>query len=114
MQTHLPNHIIGKDEAIERVGDADIYREIAHLFSENLTNYMAQLDSAMSEKDYPTVKRLTHSIKSNCATVGADGLRAFFASMEQAADENLEAELTTLLPQALTLLSELRQNLASL
>ena len=75
---------------------------------------MAQLNSAMNNKDYTTLKRLTHSIKSNCATVGADDLRTFFASMEKAADENFEAELTTLLPQALTLLSELRQNLASL
>lgn len=114
MQTHLPNHITGKTEAIERVGDADIYREIAHVFSENLANYMTQLESAMNQKDYTTVTRLTHSIKSNCATVGADGLRVFFASMEQAANENPETELTTLLPQALTLLFELRQNLAAL
>lgn len=114
MQPHQFDHITGKAEAIERIGDAEIYREIALVFNENLPNYMTQLDEAMRERDCSTFKRLAHSIKSNCATIGADNLRVFFAAMEQSADQVLEEELATSLPQALKFLSELRHNLDNL
>lgn len=114
MQTQPPNHITGKAEAIERIGDAGIYREIAFVFKENLPNYTGQIENAMEERDYETIRRLAHSIKSNCATIGADELRIFFGSMEEAAEQGLEAELLALTPQALAFLSELRQNIANM
>lgn len=114
MNMPIPNHITARTEAIERIGDEEIYREIAFVFQENLALYIEKLTSATKTGDYSTVRRLAHSIKSNCATIGAEEVRGVFASLEQAAaKDNAEAIISTL-PKALTMLAELRHNISSL
>lgn len=114
MKTPAPNHITGKAEAIERIGDEDIYREITLVFQDNLARYQEQLKLAMNNHDIESIRRVAHSIKSNCATIGADNLRVFFATIEQAAQAGAVKEIEESLPLAISQLTELHQNIKNL
>ena len=63
------------DEAVERMGDKEIYLEIARYFAEHLPQYLKDLTTSLTAGDTETCTRLAHSLKGNCAKVGAEGLR---------------------------------------
>lgn len=63
------------EEAVERMGDRDIYLEIARYFASHLEQTLEQLRAALHEGRVEEATRLAHSLKGNCATVGADALR---------------------------------------
>lgn len=67
--------VLRREEAIERMGDKDVYLEIAHYFASHLEDSLKELAVALSNADMQTATRLAHSLKSNCATVGAENLR---------------------------------------
>lgn len=69
-------------EAIERMGDKDVYLEIAKYFADNLNNSLTSLGKALDNNQAEDATRLAHSLKSNCATVGAESLRADCYSLE--------------------------------
>ena len=75
--------VLDMDAAIDRMGDREIYLEIAHCFADNLPAALDALDAAICDLDMPTATRLAHSLKGNCSTVGAEELRAACLSMEQ-------------------------------
>ncbi len=72
-----------REKALERVGDEAIYREIAHYFANNLSNSLEALARALADADLENAARLAHSLKGNCATVGAEGMRACWAGLEK-------------------------------
>lgn len=111
---HMKNHITNKDGAIELIGDPDIYREVAQVFAKHLPAYTEQLRTALQAEDLPTIRRVVHSIKSNCATIGAEELRNTFRQIEQQATDNCMAEVCKSLPQALEHLAELEQNITEI
>lgn len=67
--------VLLRKEAVERIGDEEIYREIAHYFAEHLEGSLNELTNALADGDTGTAARLVHSMKGNCATVGADVMR---------------------------------------
>ena len=67
--------ILDIDGAIERMGDAEIYREIAHVFAERLEATLAEIQGSIDAEDAPASTRFAHSLKGNCATLGAEVLR---------------------------------------
>jgi HPt (histidine-containing phosphotransfer) domain-containing protein len=67
--------ILNVDEAIARMGDRDIYLEISQLFAGQLPHSLDDIDRALAGGEIDDAARLAHSMKSNCATVGADELR---------------------------------------
>ena len=75
--------ILYKDEAIERMGDQDIYREIAHYFASRLEQSLQDLGLALGRADTEEATRLAHSMKSNCATVGAEAMRVQCFTLEK-------------------------------
>lgn len=77
------NSIINKKEALERIGDIEIYREIAQYFSLHLPGSIAALQDALLRGNLPEAMRLAHSLKGNCATMGADALREVCYSLEK-------------------------------
>lgn len=80
-----------REEAIERMGDQEVYLEIAHYFSSHLEDSLSDLAQAFAVPDLPAATRLAHSLKSNCATVGAEALREQCCALEQLCrEENLE------------------------
>jgi HPt (histidine-containing phosphotransfer) domain-containing protein len=62
-------------EAVERMGDKDIYLEISRYFAEHIPDSVADLGKALMQGDLASATRLAHSMKSNCAAVGAELLR---------------------------------------
>jgi two-component system sensor histidine kinase BarA len=63
---------VRREEAIERIGNKDLYVEIARYFASHLEDSLKNLADALGRADTPSAARLAHSLKSNCATVGAD------------------------------------------
>lgn len=76
------------DDAVARMGDRDIYNEVGQFFAENLEEYIERLDHVISEDREFDATRYAHSLKSNCATVGADDLKEEFYKLEILCKEN--------------------------
>jgi HPt (histidine-containing phosphotransfer) domain-containing protein len=74
--------VLHREEAAQRLGDKDLYLEIAHYFSSHLEESLKDLGAALSSADALTAVRLAHSLKGNCATVGADVLREHCKTLE--------------------------------
>lgn len=70
-----PIVIINVEEAVERMGDKDIYLEIARYFASHLPSSLAKLDACLRAGKLDEATRAAHSLKGNCATVGADALK---------------------------------------
>ncbi len=75
--------ILNKADAIERMGDEELYKEIAHFFGQHIPENLQKLECALKAsvageggpEQLETAMRLSHSFKGNCATVGADEVR---------------------------------------
>ena len=70
------------DEAIERMGDREIFMEIARFFAGQLPDSVQNLERALVEGRLEDAGRLAHSLKSNCAAMGAELLREKCQTME--------------------------------
>lgn len=75
--------ILEMDAAVERMGDKGIYVEVAHCFADNLANSLKALEAALTRSDMDAATRLSHSLKGNCGTVGAEELRRDCLLLEQ-------------------------------
>ena len=84
------------DEAVARMGDKEIYNEIARFFAENLEEYIDRLEHVISEDREFDATRYAHSLKSNCATLGADNLKEELFKLEKLCKENKMHEAKTL------------------
>jgi len=71
------------EEAVERMGDRETYLEIAHYFAAHLPASIAGLKGALQSGDQQTATRMAHSLKSNCATVGAEKIRERCYALEK-------------------------------
>lgn len=79
---------LNTDEAVARMGDREIYNEIAGFFAENLEEYIERLDHVISEDREFDATRYAHSLKSNCATLGADNLKDELYELEKLCKAN--------------------------
>lgn len=81
------------EAALERMGnDHEMYREISHYFAENLPRSLQSLAEALRDGRSEEGRRLAHSLKGNCATVGAGELREHCYELEKLfRDQKLEA-----------------------
>lgn len=71
------------DEALKRMGDdREVYLEIARYFASTLPDSLQALKEALASEQADKARRLAHSLKGNCATVGADDLRAQCYTLE--------------------------------
>lgn len=95
------------DEAVERMGDKETYVEISHYFAAHLPESLSQLQNALDRGDLESATRLAHSMKSNCATVGAEHLRERCQALEKLCREGD-------LPMARELFSSLEQHLLAI
>ena len=78
---------INSREALNRLQDnATLYAKLLSAFSEELEQKGAtELRRALVAKDYPALNQLSHNIKGNAATVGAEKLAALAAKLEERA-----------------------------
>ncbi|WP_169726960.1 Hpt domain-containing protein [Desulfovibrio cuneatus] len=78
--------------AVERMGDKEIYLEIARYFSERVVPDVAALAEALEKGSMEEATRMAHSFKGSAATVGAEIARAACAELEAACRQgNTEA-----------------------
>lgn len=97
------------DTAVDRMGSMDLYIEIARAFAETLPGTETAIAEAMDRKAWAESRRLVHSLKSNCAAMGAERLREEVYSLEKAcadADENTALPLFASIRGNLRLLRE--------
>lgn len=98
-----------REAALDRMGSKELYIEIARVFADALPRTEAAIDAAMGAKAWPEACRLVHSLKSNCAAVGAEELRGKVYALEKAcagADAETAAGLFGGLRQELRALRE--------
>ena len=75
------NAAMDRTVALSRVGgDAELLREIGHLFLEEYPPMLAQLSAAIANEDALTVDRTAHFIKGSVANFGAEA--AFQAALD--------------------------------
>lgn len=102
------------EEAIERMGDREIYLEIARFFASHLQESLKNLALALNNADAVEATRLAHSLKGNCATVGADLLRDQCLALEKLCRDGNLAQAHTVYADLAPRLLALRDKLAAL
>ena len=75
------------DTAIDRMGSRDLYVEIARSFADALPETENAIADALKRCAWPESRRLVHSLKSNCAAMGAEELRQRVYTLEMACAE---------------------------
>ncbi len=78
------NMLLDMENAIERMGDASIYHEIVQLFAQRVELMLAEIQSSLDACDMQAAMRYAHSLKGNCATIGAESLRKKCLELEMA------------------------------
>ena len=74
----------GKQAAIERMGSPEMYHEVAASFAATLPGSADAITKAIDLQHWEEARRLIHSLKGNCASLGADGLRQTVSALEKA------------------------------
>ena len=69
---------------LQREGETDIVAELAGMFLEDARPRLSALEEAILEDDAPTVERLAHTLKGSSANMGARGMSALCARLEDA------------------------------
>ncbi len=67
---------------------ADFIGELVNVFLDDAPSLIAQMRSALADKDAEVFRRAAHSMKSNAATFGATELSARAKELESLAREN--------------------------
>ena len=109
-----PPVALNLEEAIERMGDKEVYLEIARYFASHLEQTLADLGTALRENNVEDATRLAHSLKGNCATVGADALREECLRLERLCREGALDEALPLYQELIPKFLDLRSLLHSL
>lgn len=80
--------------ALSRAGDdRDLAREVAEIAIPLFSEWLAGIDRAFDDDDWPTIRRLAHTLKTSADNVGANAARAAAFRLEQlaGAQDALEA-----------------------
>jgi two-component system, sensor histidine kinase and response regulator len=90
------------------MGKKDLYISLLRKFSVSQKRVLESLNFALANGDVSAAERITHTLKGNAATIGAESIQAFAASIEQAIKnaapiEQIQTQILELAPR-LTLL----------
>ena len=72
------------NEAVARMGDKALYLKIASAFAAALPETLVSLEQAIAPENLPNARRFAHSLKSNCAAIGAVEIQAMASALEKA------------------------------
>ncbi|MDR2076020.1 MAG: Hpt domain-containing protein [Desulfovibrio sp.] len=109
-----PYLVLDTEAAVERMGDREMYGEIARAFARNMGNALRDLTRALREGDMPAACRFAHSLKGNCDTVGAGNMRQACLRLEQYCREEKADKARSLFEDLRPKLLELREILIAL
>ena len=76
--------LLDMEAALDRMGGRELYADIAHAFADSLPGTEAAIAEAMGKCAWPEARLLVHSLKSNCAAMGAEALRCRVHLLERA------------------------------
>jgi len=97
--------------AMRREGKPDPVASIVSLFLDRSGTLFESLVMAAAAGDATVARRLAHSLKSNCMSIGASGLAVLFKRAEIAANEKDLATLTRITTQIAPALATVREKL---
>ncbi len=83
--------------ALQSPGDEDLLTKIITLFLDNTPDHLEQLNQAIQDNDYATVRTIAHSLKSGSAHLGASSLSLLFKELEESTRNNNLADAPALL-----------------
>lgn len=84
----MPDIDLDLETAIDRMGDKELFLEIARSFAATLPKTLTDLDEKLTDGSLADARRLSHSLKSNCAAMGAESVRAMAYEVEKACTDN--------------------------
>jgi len=100
--------------ALQRSGQTDVVTSVVHLFVDRSATLFDSLVTAAVSGDAAVARRLAHSLKSNCMSVGATGLAVLFKRAEIAANEKDLATLTRIAAEIAPALATVREALRTM
>jgi len=80
----LDRQVISGLRSLQREDETDIVAELAGMFLEDARPRLSALEEAILNDDAPTVERLAHTLKGSSANMGARGMSAICARLEDA------------------------------
>lgn len=94
----MEEKVIDLDEVLERVqDDKELLLELFEIFSQDYSQKIQKLKTAIAEKNFEMIKDLIHSIKGAAGNISAKAIHATCMIIEHLArDENLPAIQTSL------------------
>ncbi len=111
----IPVHpLLDTASAIERMGDKEIYLEIARYFAENVQVTIENIEQALQNGTMEDATRLAHSLKGNCATIGAETVRAQSATLEQLCRNNEKEQAIALFAIIVPMLHQVQEAISTL
>lgn len=102
------------EAALDRMGSWELYVDISRIFADSLPDTEAAIADAMEKCAWPEARRLVHSLKGNCAAVGAEELRGRVYLLEKACADADAATAARLFPPLREELRALRAGLLAL
>lgn len=86
--------ILDSNLALERCGDdADLVKDLCGILLEAAPEWFAEMDLVAPRRDYPTLRRLAHTLKSAADNVGRVSLSIVAEHLEAAAQNERESEI---------------------
>ena len=97
-------------------GNEKLLKDMVGIFVEETPEYVEKLKNAVKNKDFKTIKSISHKIKGEASSIGAEKLRKISYEIENAAKEGIygiSSENTVLLEKHFTELSDILKNYIS-
>ena len=110
----MPELLHDMEAALDRLGSWELYVQIAQVFAESLPETEAAIATALEQAAWSEARRLVHSLKSNCAAVGAESLRAHASLLEKACTAADAVAIEQLFPPLCEHLHALREEILTL
>jgi len=85
-------------EELKQATGADFIDELVDTYLDDAPRLMQELKSSLEAQDAETFRRAAHSLKSNSATFGANGLSGMARELEMLARDNKLPEAAARLP----------------
>jgi HPt (histidine-containing phosphotransfer) domain-containing protein len=88
--------------------------QLVALFCENAPGRMASITVAVAQEDGVTLEGVAHTLKSNCAMLGAGTMAGYLRDLEAMGERRAFGEAAALLPIAIEEFARVRQAIADL
>jgi two-component system sensor histidine kinase/response regulator len=72
-------------DALDRLGDLELFVEVLHLFAGDVTGTIQKLETAIQNNDLPIALRHAHTLKGSASNIGATGVYKSALACESAA-----------------------------